>query len=77
MHTHIFLFFYFFYFFYFLLFFIIFVIFGAGLGYILLLLFFLLGPAQPIWAGLSPASPAWPLAEASGPDGLHQSARVK
>jgi len=38
------------------------------------ILFFLgLGPAQPI----SPASPAWPLGEASGPAGLCQSARVK
>jgi len=52
MHTHIFLFFIFYYFFYFLIYFYNF------LG---------LGPAQPTWAGLSPARP---LAQASGPTGL-------
>jgi len=68
MHTHIFLFLYFFYFLYFFIFFYYFLLFLLFLG---------LGPAQPTWVGLSPAGPAWPLAEASGPDGLHQSARVK
>jgi len=29
-----------------------------------------LGPAQPTWAGLGPASPARPLAQTSGPAGL-------
>jgi hypothetical protein len=62
MYTHIFLFLYFFSISYtFLYFFIFFIIF-------LLFLLFL---------GLGPAGPARPLAEASGPDGLHQSARVK
>jgi len=46
----------FFYFFYFYLFFLL-----VGLG-----------PAQPTWAGLSQASPAWSLAQASDPAGLHE-----
>jgi hypothetical protein len=29
-----------------------------------------LGPALPTWAGLGPASPARPLAQASGPAGF-------
>jgi len=33
-------------------------------------IFFGLGPAQPTWARLGPASPARPLAQASGPAGL-------
>ena len=37
--------------------------------------FFRLGPAQPTWAGLSPAGPAWSLAQTSDPAGLHE-ARV-
>jgi hypothetical protein len=32
-----------------------------------------LGPAQPTWAGLDPASPARPLAQASGPAGQNNS----
>ena len=52
----------FFYFFYFLLF---------------TFLFFGLGPAQPIWAGLDPASPARSLAQASDPAGQKKDARVK
>jgi hypothetical protein len=27
------------------------------------------GPAQPVWAGLNPAGPAWSLAQASDPAG--------
>jgi hypothetical protein len=39
--------------------------------FILFIYFFLgLGPAQPTWTGLGPASPARPLAQASGPAGL-------
>jgi len=34
-----------------------------------------LGPAQPTWAGLDPASPALSLAQASDPTGPHE-ARV-
>jgi len=34
-----------------------------------------LGPAQPTWAGLDPASPAWSLAQASDLTGPHE-ARV-
>jgi hypothetical protein len=34
-----------------------------------------LGPAQPMWAGLDPASPARSLAQTSDPAGLHE-ARV-
>jgi hypothetical protein len=38
--------------------------------YFIFLYFFLgLGPAQPTWAGLDPASPARPLAQASDPAG--------
>ena len=37
--------------------------------------FFGLGPAQPTWAGLDPASPARSLAQASDPAGPHE-ARV-
>jgi hypothetical protein len=55
----------FFYFFiFFLYFFYLFFIFFVGLG-----------PAQPTWAGLSPAGPAGSLAQASDPAGLHE-ARV-
>jgi len=32
-----------------------------------------LGPAQPTWVGLDPASPARPLAQASGPAGQNNS----
>jgi len=39
--------------------------------------FFGLGPAQPIWAGLDPASPARSLAQASDPAGQKKDARVK
>jgi len=55
MHTHFFIFstFFIFLFFYFFIFFI----------------FLGLGPTQPTWAGLDPASPARPLAQASGPAG--------
>jgi hypothetical protein len=56
MHTHFFIFstFFIFLFFYFFIYFFI---------------FFGLGPTQPTWAGLDPASPARPLAQASGPAG--------
>jgi hypothetical protein len=39
--------------------------------YFFIFLFFVLGlgSAQPIWAGLGPASPARPLAQAGGPAG--------
>jgi hypothetical protein len=39
------------------------------------LIFWGLGPAQPTWAGLDPASPARSLAQASDPAGPHE-ARV-
>jgi len=64
MHTH---FFYFSIFFIFLFFLFIFIF--------LLLMFLGLGPAQPTWAGLDLASPAWSLAQASDPTGPHE-ARV-
>ena len=38
-------------------------------------IFYFLGWAQPTWAGLDPASPAWSLAQASDPAGPHE-ARV-
>jgi hypothetical protein len=63
MHTH----FLFFYFFFTFLFFIF-----------LFFLFFGLGPTQPTWAGLDPASPARSLAQASDPAGQKsKKARVK
>jgi len=37
--------------------------------FLFFLLFLELGPAQPIWAGLSPAGPAQSLAQASDPAG--------
>jgi len=42
---------------------------------IFLYYFFWVGPAQSIWAGLGPASPAPSLAQASDPAGQHE-ARV-
>jgi hypothetical protein len=36
-------------------------------------IFFGLGPTQPTWAALDPASPARPLAQASGPAGQNNS----
>jgi hypothetical protein len=63
MHTH----FLFFYFFFTFLFFIF-----------LFFLFFGLGPTQPTWAGLDPASPARSLAQARDPAGQKsKKARVK
>jgi hypothetical protein len=53
MHTHFFIYFLFFLFFYFLLFMFL----GAGPS------------SAHVGAGLDPASPAWPLAQASGPAG--------
>jgi hypothetical protein len=36
-----------------------------------------LGPAQPTWAGLDPASPARSLAQASDPAGQRHAPRVR
>jgi hypothetical protein len=44
--------------------------FSIFLSFFLIFLLFLgLGPAQPIWAGLSPAGPTQSLAQASDPAG--------
>jgi len=46
--------------------------------FFIFLFFFGLGPTQPTWAGLDPASPARPLAQASGPGWAKEvEARVK
>jgi len=37
--------------------------------FVFFFIYFPLRPGQPIWAGLDPASPARPLAQASGPAG--------
>jgi len=45
---------------------------------VLFFIFYGLGPAQPIWAGLDPASPARSLAQASDPAGQKsKKARMK
>jgi hypothetical protein len=36
-----------------------------------------LGPTQPTWAGLDPASPTRSLAQASDPDGQRHAQRVR
>jgi hypothetical protein len=40
--------------------------------YFFIFFIFWLGPAQPTWAGLDPASPAWSLAQANDPAGPHE-----
>jgi hypothetical protein len=42
---------------------------GSFFFILILILFFRLGAAQPVWAGLNPAGPAWLLAQASDPAG--------
>jgi len=56
-------------FFYFLYPFLFFCFFIILLLFLFYFLFFWLGPAQPTWAGLDPASPARSLAQANDPAG--------